>query len=453
MDQVLARVRSQYGHNNPKIVDQWEEWAAEAPESDNVQEYVEAHPEKFRIPFRDLLFGDLAVSSEAVFRAASRRKRDSKPKFVQVETTDCVQWKGNGGKGHLVEPRKPLGAATFYDEPTRKRKQPASKKKEKAPVKSKGKPTGRSRVVEKALPVLSGSDSDKPSVPIAKRRKGTTGRSVREHVEEPLLSSCCESSDTGDEGAVVRNRVPSSRCAAAAANGKMTEQCCPCSDEDDGSDVSDESHSGRVSVRPAIGGLTLRGHSAGGRRIAESDDEEDEDVGAAATGSDCEEDGCDEPHCDDDAEVGDDVFDDSIYATPDELGFMAIKPGPKQRVGSSWRDATYIRIYGCASYYLNWQFKNIVTNTECRIDYVVKNSYVENDTGEFYYTCSRLGSCSSSYDYIKCIELMNTQKKKRVYEWIKRSSPRSSKPSSKKKGKQQWPGWAMLDEDGNDIVA
>jgi hypothetical protein len=63
---VLANVRSQYGANNAKIVSQWEEWAAEAPQSDDMQEHIEAHPEKYRIPFRDSLFGDLAVSSEAV---------------------------------------------------------------------------------------------------------------------------------------------------------------------------------------------------------------------------------------------------------------------------------------------------------------------------------------------------------------------------------------------------
>jgi hypothetical protein len=177
-------------------------------------------------------------------------ERDSKPKFVQLETTDRVQWKGDGGKGHLVEPRKPLGAATFYDDPTRKRKQPASKYKDK--------PTGRSSVVKKALPVLSGSDSDKPSVTIAKRRKGTTGRSVRQRVEEPLLSSGCESSDTGDDSAV-NHRVPSSRRAAAVGNTKMTQQCCPCSDEGSESDACDESHSDREDVRPAAG-LTLRGH-------------------------------------------------------------------------------------------------------------------------------------------------------------------------------------------------
>ncbi len=77
MNQVLARVRSQYGHNNPKIVDQWEEWAAEAPQSDDVQEYIKDHPENYHIPFRDLLFGDLAVSSEAVGAATRRRVRDS----------------------------------------------------------------------------------------------------------------------------------------------------------------------------------------------------------------------------------------------------------------------------------------------------------------------------------------------------------------------------------------
>jgi hypothetical protein len=52
---------------------------------------------------------------------------------------------------------------------------------------------------------------------------------------------------------------------------------------------------------------------------------------------------------------------------------------------------------------------------------------------------------------IKCIELINTQKKKRVYEWRRTSAPRK-KPSTKKKDKHIWPGWAMLDEDGNNIV-
>jgi large-conductance mechanosensitive channel len=52
---------------------------------------------------------------------------------------------------------------------------------------------------------------------------------------------------------------------------------------------------------------------------------------------------------------------------------------------------------------------------------------------------------------IKCIELMNTQKKKRVYEWRRTSAPRK-KPSTKKKDEHIWPGWSMLDEDGNNIV-
>jgi hypothetical protein len=155
LNQVLARVRSQYGANNAKIVSQWEEWAAEAPRAG----VCRSTPGEVSNPFPRLVVWRFVCESEVAVHA-SRRKRDSKPKFVQLETTDCVRWKGNGGTEHRVEPRKPLGAATFYHEPTRKRKQPASKPKDKAAVKVKGKPTGRSRVVEKALPVLSGSDSD-----------------------------------------------------------------------------------------------------------------------------------------------------------------------------------------------------------------------------------------------------------------------------------------------------
>ena len=107
--------------------------------------------------------------------------------------------------------------------------------------------------MEKALPVLSGSESDKSSIPIVKRRKGATGQSVRQCVEEEVfLSSCCESSDSGED-AVINHRVPSSRRAAATAKTKMTQQCCSCSDEDSESDVpasADESHSDREAVRP-----------------------------------------------------------------------------------------------------------------------------------------------------------------------------------------------------------
>jgi hypothetical protein len=45
--------------------------------------------------------------------------------------------------------------------------------------------------------------------------------------------------------------VPTSRCAATLANAKMTQQCCSCSDEDGGSDVSDAmflTHSGHAAV-------------------------------------------------------------------------------------------------------------------------------------------------------------------------------------------------------------
>lgn len=64
---------------------------------------------------------------------------------------------------------------------------------------------------------------------------------------------------------------------------------------------------------------------------------------------------------------------------------------------------------------MKWQFKNVAGNIDYRIDHVVKNCGAKHDSGEFYYKCSRLGSGRSVdvVEYInKCVELMNTQKKR-----------------------------------------
>ena len=72
----------------------------------------------------------------------------------------------------------------------------------------------------------------------------------------------------------------------------------------------------------------------------------------------------------------------------------------------------------------------------------------ENDSDTMYYKCERISSSSSSsqYEYIKCIDLMTTQKKYRIYEWIKSYT----KKKSGKRVKQVYPGWAILNDD--DIV-
>ena len=58
---TLAAVKKEYGVTNPQRITAWENWAATAPLSDDPQEYIDKNPEEYHIPFRDLLFGDLAT--------------------------------------------------------------------------------------------------------------------------------------------------------------------------------------------------------------------------------------------------------------------------------------------------------------------------------------------------------------------------------------------------------
>ena len=150
---------------------------------------------------------------------------------------------------------------------------------------------------------------------------------------------------------------------------------------------------------------------------------------------------------DSEGKASDGELDDSVYDVVDDLFFKAIKPGPRRKFNGSWRDKTYIRLYGCASYYIGWNFRNVATKVDYRIQYVVSNVHTDNSGSDFYFKCSRIGSCSSSdssFEYVKCVELMTTQRKHRLYEWINRSS--SSRKYTRKKLKQRWPGWAIVDD-------
>ena len=79
---------------------------------------------------------------------------------------------------------------------------------------------------------------------------------------------------------------------------------------------------------------------------------------------------------------------------------------------------------------------------------VVRNCEDENDSDILYYKCRELGS-ADEYDYIKCVDMMSTQKKNRIYEWLKKSPKKSRKRQSKK---QQWPGWAIVDVETGQVV-
>ena len=55
----------------------------------------------------------------------------------------------------------------------------------------------------------------------------------------------------------------------------------------------------------------------------------------------------------------------------------------------------------------------MATKVNYCIQYVVSNVHTDNSGSDFYFKCSRIGSCSSSdssFVYVKCVELMTTQR-------------------------------------------
>ena len=70
------------------------------------------------------------------------------------------------------------------------------------------------------------------------------------------------------------------------------------------------------------------------------------------------------------------------------------------------------------------------------------------DSDDMYYKCARVSSGSSSdssCDYFKCIDLRTTQKKFRLFEWMKQ--PKKKKRKDGQRVRQIYPGWAILNDD------
>jgi hypothetical protein len=257
---------------------------------------------------------------------------------------------------------------------------------------------------------------------------------------------------SSDEGAItIQPRQSSNRLAATSACALMRQQVVDeATDDSEGNGVEEP-----VAIRS---GLSLLSRPRSRRIIVDSDDDEEPTAVLGPEAMDRSEDEEVDEEVDEeedevgdsDGEVSDGELDAAIYQRPDEMGFVAVKPGRKQRVSGSWRDATYIRIYGCASYYLNWQFKHVASGLHYRVKYVVCNINGENDSDTMYFKSERISSGSNSsscqYEYFKCIDLMTTQKKYRLYEWVKSCR----KQKSCKRVKQVYPGWAILKDD--DIV-
>jgi hypothetical protein len=475
LKKFMGMIKSEYGMTNPQWVTAWRKWIETAPSSDSVNEYIDTHPEKYHIPFRDLLFGDLSLDdSEVLARVrVSRVAGVASKNLKKVETAESVQWTGNGGQRHKVQPFRPLGGEDVVQVSAA-----ASRKRQRkggdvtVTAKRKRRPSGRSAHVEvvdcddsaelaeeldednasRAIkaPVLKKARTRKKVVPSKPQRR----RALVDSSDEDSVSS--ESSSDEDVTAV-QPRQSSNRLAATSACALMRQQVAndTASDESDGSEADAPAPAPvEKSGSRAGAGLSLKCRPRS-MRIVESDEEEEstpvlgpDDI---ADGSEDEEED-EEEVGNSDGEASDGELDAAIYQCPDEMGFVAVKPGRKQRVGGSWRDATYIRIYGCASYYLNWQFRHVASGVIYTIKNVVRNVNCENDSDTMYYKSERISSgsrsssSSSQYEYFKCIDLMTTQKKYRLYEWMKSSC----KKNSGKRVKQVYPGWAILQDD--DIV-
>lgn len=80
----------------PVHIRQWEQFAAMAPKSDNVDEYLAEYPHAMRIPFKDVLFGNMKRS----FRKPTppgTNAIDLEERVIPVfETTEYVLWSDRG---------------------------------------------------------------------------------------------------------------------------------------------------------------------------------------------------------------------------------------------------------------------------------------------------------------------------------------------------------------------
>jgi hypothetical protein len=424
---------------------------------------------------------------------------------------------------------KPVAGTAVAAAASKKRSKPAaaSKKRSKPvaaaplPVKTHSRPCGRSAVT--ITPHVNNVGSSEEEDPPLKRKCNKRLTYVDSDEDESEYSS----GDDDDLNVAYRESLVSSRRDQfrRGVKERVTTRCNYFDGSDSDSDaegidgVSGSGPSTGVSGGGVSGSGPSTGVSGGGvsgsgpsTEVSDmvrlddssgSEDDTDDDVkGDDSDVADGEE-GDDSDAADDDEAMPpggdiDDVFDDDVFITPDEYGFVAIKPGgalTKTESGRDvMRDRTYIPRYGCASYYLGCQIRHCRTYAVHKVMHVVCNINVENDSGELYYKCVRMLDSSDSSEmvgsttlptelidsttltselvgsnillaslasrklrgsstlptiYVKCKELISTARRNRTYNWLTR--PRSSGSLKRSRNgssrlKQDCPGWVELAE-------
>lgn len=92
LENTMNRVKSYF---NPVEVQEWAEFEAMAPKSDDIMEYLSEHPDELRVPFSKILFNASYVGSDASIPPVnSKRLSDRVPiKHIAAPT---VVWSNRG---------------------------------------------------------------------------------------------------------------------------------------------------------------------------------------------------------------------------------------------------------------------------------------------------------------------------------------------------------------------
>lgn len=96
---LCKKMIAQFEEQKPNVAEEWQEFLdITSPQSDDAQEYVEAHPESMRVPFCDIIFNNTGVSADTV-NARVRGNRDNNGRsgggMQTVRSTTSVLHSGN----------------------------------------------------------------------------------------------------------------------------------------------------------------------------------------------------------------------------------------------------------------------------------------------------------------------------------------------------------------------
>lgn len=106
-DETFKKVQATFKKD---VVEKWEEFAKKVPQNDDVNCYLETHPDAMYIPFRDILFRNVSVASiNENPTVSSNSAKTAGRKRNTVFATESVLWSNRG------DPSDPVTSPTITD--------------------------------------------------------------------------------------------------------------------------------------------------------------------------------------------------------------------------------------------------------------------------------------------------------------------------------------------------